>query len=65
MTNVEYLIIMHKRAMEKAITKAIRETCHKEREENRVIKSTNYLITDERTSQCVVTRIARIDFEYN
>jgi hypothetical protein len=30
MTNVEYLIIMHKKAMEKAIEDTIRETYRKE-----------------------------------
>jgi hypothetical protein len=35
-TNVEYLTIMHKKVMEKVAAKLIRETCHKEREENRL-----------------------------
>jgi hypothetical protein len=46
-TNVEYLVVMCKKVMEKATTKVIRETHHKEREENRVRKSTNYFTTDE------------------
>ncbi len=35
MTNVEYLVVMHKKVMEKVVVEAIRETCHKEREETR------------------------------
>jgi hypothetical protein len=34
--SVEYLTIMCKKVMEKAFTKVIRKTCHKEREENKV-----------------------------
>jgi hypothetical protein len=47
MINVEYLTIMCKKVMEKATTKIIRETCRKEREENKVRKSTTYLTIDE------------------
>ncbi len=65
MTNVEYLIVMHKKAMEKVVVEAIRETHCKEREENRVKKSVNYFIIDEQTSQCVVIKNVRVDFEYN
>jgi hypothetical protein len=32
MTDVKYLVLMHKKAMEKAVAKVIRETHHKERE---------------------------------
>jgi hypothetical protein len=46
-TNVEYLAIMCKKVMEKVNEEVIRETCRKEREENRVRKSTNYFTTDE------------------
>ncbi len=49
-TNVEYLVVMHKKAMEKVVVDAIRETHCKEKEENRVRKSANYLIIDEQTS---------------
>jgi hypothetical protein len=35
-TNVEYLVVMRKKAMEKATIKVIRETRHKEREEIRL-----------------------------
>ncbi len=50
MTNVEYLIVMHKKAMEQAVVEAIREICCKEREENKVRKFASYLIIDEWTS---------------
>jgi hypothetical protein len=56
---------MCKKSMESAIAEVIRETCHKEREENKARKSTNYLIVDEHAFQHVVTRSARGDFEYN
>ncbi len=36
--------------MENVVAKVIQETHHKEREENRVRKPTNYLIVDEQTS---------------
>jgi hypothetical protein len=61
MTNVEYLIVMHKKNMEKASTKVIRETCHKEREENKVKKITTYFTAFEH----VAIRNARANFEYN
>jgi hypothetical protein len=38
---------MCKKAMEKASAKVIRETCHKEREENKVRKFTTYFTIDE------------------
>jgi hypothetical protein len=38
---------MCKKAMENVVAKVIRETHRKEKEENRVRKSTNYLIVDE------------------
>jgi hypothetical protein len=64
--SVEYLVVMHKKAMVKAIIKVIRETHYKEREENMVKKSTTYFIVDEQTSkQCATTRSVGIDFEYN
>jgi hypothetical protein len=47
MTNVEYLAIMCKKAMEKASAKVIRETSQKEREENRVKKFATYFTTNE------------------
>jgi phosphohistidine phosphatase SixA len=42
MTNAEYLVVMHKKVMEKVVAKAIRETHQKEREENKIRKSTSY-----------------------
>ncbi len=42
-----YLEVMCKKAMENVVAKVIRETHRKEKEENRVRKSTNYLIVDE------------------
>jgi hypothetical protein len=36
MTSVEYIVVMCKKVMEKAIIEAIRGTCHKEKEENMV-----------------------------
>lgn len=45
--SAEYLTIMHKKAMEKEIIKVIKETCHKEREENMVKKFATYFIVDE------------------
>jgi hypothetical protein len=41
---------MCKKAMEKAYAKVIRETCHNEREENKVRKLTTYFTTDEHAS---------------
>jgi hypothetical protein len=38
---------MHKKAMEKVDVKVIKETCCKEREENKVKKLANYLTTNE------------------
>ncbi len=46
-TSVECLVVMCKKAMEKASAKVIRETCHKEREENKVRKFTTYFTIDE------------------
>jgi hypothetical protein len=63
--SVEYLAIMHKKAMEKAIVNVIKKTHHKEREENRVRKFANYFIAYEHAFQCATTRSARINFEYN
>lgn len=65
MTNVEYLIIMCKKAMEKSIEDVIRETCHKKWEENKVRKSANYFTIDEEASQCATTKSARANFECN
>jgi hypothetical protein len=65
MTNAKYLVVMCKKAMEKPVVKVIRETHCKEREENRVKKSANYLTVDERASQCVVIRSARAHFQYH
>lgn len=65
MTNAEYLVIMHKKVMEKAIAEAIRETHRKEREENKAKKSTTYFNVDEWTFQHVTTKSVRADFEYN
>jgi hypothetical protein len=52
MTSVEYLVVTCKKAMEKAIIevikeKTIRETCHKEKEENRVRKYGTYFNANE------------------
>jgi hypothetical protein len=47
-TSVEYLIVLHKKAMEKAAIKVIKETRHNEKEENTVRKFPNYFIVDER-----------------
>ncbi len=63
--NVEYLAVMCKRVMEKANVEVIRETHCKEREENKVRKSTNYFTTDEWASQRATTRSAKVNFEYN
>jgi hypothetical protein len=38
---------MHKKATEKVVVKAIKETCRKEREENKVRIFANYFIVDE------------------
>ncbi len=38
---------MCKKAMEKAIVEVIKETCNKEREENRVKEYATYLFADE------------------
>jgi hypothetical protein len=46
--NVEYLTILHKKAMEKTATKMNRETHYKEREENRIKKFAIYFIVNER-----------------
>ncbi len=48
--NVEYLIVMFKKAMEKAIEEVIKETHCKEREENKVEKFATYFTIDDRTS---------------
>jgi hypothetical protein len=48
MISAKYLAIMCKNIMEEAIIEVIKETCRKEREENRVRKSATYFITDER-----------------
>jgi hypothetical protein len=56
MINVEYLVVIRKKAMEKAWAKVIRETCCKEKEENKVKKFATYFITDEHASQNVATR---------
>jgi hypothetical protein len=45
--NVEYLAIMHKKAMEKVDVEVIRKTRCKEREENRVKKFATYFTIDE------------------
>ncbi len=51
--------------MEEAIIEVIKETCRKEREENRVRKSATYFITDERAFQRATTRSVKANFEYN
>jgi hypothetical protein len=56
---------MCKKAMEKAIIKVIMETRHKEKEENRVKIFATYFPIDEHAFQCVATRSAKVDFEYN
>jgi hypothetical protein len=56
---------MCKKVMEKAFTKVIRKTCHKEREENKVKKFTTYFTIDEQASQHIATRSVRAYFEYN
>jgi hypothetical protein len=48
--------------MEKVVVKVIKETCCKEREENRVKKFANYFIANEWAFQCATTKSARIDF---
>ncbi len=45
--NIEYLAIMHKKAMEKASINIIRETRSKEMERNKVKKFATYFIVDE------------------
>jgi len=45
--SVEYLTILHKKVMEKAITKVNRKTHYKEREENRIKKIAIYFIVNE------------------
>jgi hypothetical protein len=56
---------MFKKAMEKAFAKVIRETSHKEREENRVKKFTTYFIANEQAFQCAAIKSARTKFECN
>ncbi len=63
--NIEYLAIMHKKAMEKASINIIRETHSKEMEKNRVKKFANYFILDEQASSRTTTKNAKVDFEYN
>ncbi len=41
------------------------ETRHKEKEENRVKIFATYFPIDEHAFQCVATRSAKVDFEYN
>ncbi len=64
-TSAEYLVIMCKNVMEKLVAKLIRETHHKEREENKVKKITNYFTIDDQASQCVIIRNAKEHFQYN
>jgi len=56
---------MCKKVMEKATKEVIRETCSKEREENRVKKSTTYFTTNKQASQCATTKNATTYFECN
>ncbi len=63
--NVEYLVVMHKKAMEKVATKVIRKTCCKEREENKVKNFATYFIVNEQALHHATTKSARVDFEYN
>jgi hypothetical protein len=65
MTSAEYLAIMRKKVMEKAVVKAIRETHHKEREENRAKKFATCFNVDEWASRHVATRSVKADFDYN
>jgi len=44
-TNVEYLVVMCKKAMAKATEQVIKETLHKEMEQNKVRKFATYFIT--------------------
>jgi hypothetical protein len=50
MNNVEYLAIIRKKAMEKVGVEAFRETCCKEKEENKVREFAIYFITNEHAS---------------
>ncbi len=65
MINVEYLIIMCKKAMEKVTKDVIMETCHKKWEENRVRRFVNYFTIGEQAFQCATTSSARANCEYN
>ncbi len=65
MTSVKYITIMCKKAMEKAIVEVIRETHHKEREENRAKTSTTCFNVDEWAFRCVATKSVKADFDYN
>jgi hypothetical protein len=56
---------MHKKIMDKAIAKIIRETRHKEREENRVQNLQLVSLQMNMQSQYAATRSARTNFEYN
>lgn len=56
MINVEYLATIRKKAMEKACAEVIRETCCKEKEENKVRKFVTYFTTDEHAFQNVTTK---------
>ncbi len=64
-TSVEDLVVMCKRAMEKATEEVIREMHRKEREENKVRKFATYFIEDDWASYCVAIKSARANFEYN
>lgn len=46
-TSVECLVVMCKKDIKKASAKVIRETCHKEREENKVRKLITYFTANE------------------
>jgi hypothetical protein len=65
MTSIEYLIVMCKKAMEKATKDVIKETCCKKWEENMVRKFANYLPINLKTSQHVTTSNVRANCEYN
>jgi hypothetical protein len=47
MISVEYLTVIRKKAMEKAGAKVIRETCHKEGEENKARIFATYFTINE------------------
>ncbi len=51
--NIEALIVMCKKVMEKATKEVIGETHCKEKEENKVRKFATYFIVDDRASYCV------------